>query len=70
MFELGRDPLREPMRVIRAFFAPIIARALERRDVRREKGEKEEEGGEGVGSTLLDRLVDATDGEALRIDFV
>ncbi|KAK1927710.1 cytochrome P450 [Papiliotrema laurentii] len=48
LFELGRNPLREPMQVIRGFFRPLIARA-------KDKNQRRE------GHCLLYQLVDSTD---------
>ncbi|WVQ85454.1 hypothetical protein IAT38_007619 [Cryptococcus sp. DSM 104549] len=58
LFELRHDPLAEPMKIIRTFFAPIISRALTRKRERREPEE-----GEDV--RFIDRLVDAIDDRSL-----
>ncbi|KAK8865776.1 hypothetical protein IAR55_000923 [Kwoniella newhampshirensis] len=58
LFELGHDPLAEPMRVIRAFFQPIIDRAMERKRQRQASRESDE-------TKFIDMLVNVTDDRKL-----
>lgn len=61
MFELGKDPLEEPMKALRRFLEPRISRACIARDKRRESGELPELDSEELH--LLDRLAEASEGE-------
>ena len=50
LFELGHDPLAEPMRIIRAFFMPLIREAEMRAGALKDGKVR-----------LIDRLVEATE---------
>ncbi|OXG31027.1 cytochrome P450 monooxygenase pc-2 [Cryptococcus neoformans Ze90-1] len=54
LFELTHDPLERPMKVIRAFFRPIISEALNRKRQRCKLDNTED-------VYMIDRLVEATD---------
>nr|KIR48835.1 cytochrome P450 monooxygenase pc-2 [Cryptococcus bacillisporus CA1280] len=54
LFEIIHDPLERPMKVIRAFFRPIISQALNRKRQRCKLDDQED-------AYMIDRLVEATD---------
>ncbi|KIR36927.1 cytochrome P450 monooxygenase pc-2 [Cryptococcus deuterogattii MMRL2647] len=54
LFEITHDPLERPMKVIRAFFRPIISQALNRKRQRCKSDDQED-------AYMIDRLVEATD---------
>ncbi|KAI5895522.1 cytochrome P450 [Schizophyllum commune H4-8] len=58
LFEMGRDRVEGPMRVVRAHIEPILAEALLRKGEREATGEKKAAPGE---QTLLEHLVDYTE---------
>lgn len=62
LFELTHDPLERPMKVIRAFFRPIISEALNRKRQRCKLDNTED-------VYMIDRLVEATDGRPSALFF-
>ena len=54
LFEIGFDPLDQPMSTLRAFFRPLIARAQRERS-------------KGQGERLIHRLLDSTTGKPTRL---
>ncbi|KAL1693554.1 cytochrome P450 [Schizophyllum commune] len=58
LFEMGKDRVEGPMRVVRAHIEPILAEALLRKGEREATGEKKAAPGE---QTLLEHLVDYTE---------
>ncbi|WVQ71060.1 hypothetical protein IAR50_000585 [Cryptococcus sp. DSM 104548] len=54
LFELTDDPLKKPMKTIRAFFDPIISQAIDRK-------QRNLESKDGSAHLLIDRLVHAID---------
>lgn len=65
LFEIWQDKTREPMRVVDAYLGPIVRGALERKkdDKEHRMEEVEEKMDDGDDETLLDHLVNLTDGE-------
>lgn len=65
MFEIWQDKTREPMRVVDAYLGPIVRGALERKkdDQEHRREEIEEKMDDADDETLLDHLVNLTDGE-------
>jgi hypothetical protein len=60
--EMKGDKTKKPMEVVNATLAPVIEKAIRKKEAEKACGGKENEN-EGEGETLLDHLVQLTTGE-------